>query len=441
MSPLDDQLRAAMHARADVLAPSPDPLAGIEARARGIKRRRAAASVAGAALAVTAVAFVVPALDLGGRAKPATFATQGPRVSSAYALDPAAPWAYRGTAAAKADLAAVQSAWAARHPGSTLTPLFGQVYEPAATAELAFVATGGSDGPRYGFVHVPTAAAPSFVYDEPLASGTAALPFALEGDEGRARLVVVAAPGVTRFEYAAGGVTYAPMTALASGVAIAAQQGTPWAAALRVTAPDGTVLLQGDAPDQGAGSQNVPANVLTSWPTRGTVADGPDQKALLTSFAKAFGRTPDKAVYRALYTGTSGGVRYTVGQAWFSGETKAYDVSYATGGTQGPAFFLGRATAGAPAVLAFVLSDLPGSPSELLVVVPQPRTGEISYAGDATVAFAAVPGWAARGVALIDRDPKARNDRLQVLDGNGDLSAPTYQGPVGALLCGYSSCG
>ncbi|MCW2587053.1 MAG: hypothetical protein JWN55_2569, partial [Frankiales bacterium] len=46
MSPLDDQLRAAMHARADVLAPSPDPLAGIEARARGIKRRRAAASVA-----------------------------------------------------------------------------------------------------------------------------------------------------------------------------------------------------------------------------------------------------------------------------------------------------------------------------------------------------------------------------------------------------------
>ncbi len=54
MSPIDDELRAALHGRAKALAPAPDPLAGIEARARRIQRNRVGAAVAGSALAVAA---------------------------------------------------------------------------------------------------------------------------------------------------------------------------------------------------------------------------------------------------------------------------------------------------------------------------------------------------------------------------------------------------
>ena len=62
MSPLDDELHDALHGRAATIVPPPDPMAGIERRAKGIRRRRLAASVAGGALALSAVAVAVPAL-------------------------------------------------------------------------------------------------------------------------------------------------------------------------------------------------------------------------------------------------------------------------------------------------------------------------------------------------------------------------------------------
>lgn len=43
--------------------------------------------------------------------------------------------------------------------------------------------------------------------------------------------------------------------------------------------------------------------------------------------------------------------------------------------------------------------------------------------------------------------PCARNgqvlcgDRLEVLDGDGNLGAPLYRGPVAPLLCGAEGCG
>jgi hypothetical protein len=442
MSPLDDQLRSAMHGRADVLAPSPDPLAGIESRARGMRRRRVAASVTGAALAVAAAALVVPSLSTGPGPKPAQVASDKPTALGADALDPAHPWAFRGKALTAGTAAHVQDEWRLRHAGSTLTPLYAQVHEPSAQEEAVFVASGGAGGDRYGFVRGSGSGA-EFVHDAPLATGTKVLAFAVAGDEAVPRLVVVAAPG-SRAQYAPDGTSYTPMTAKADAVAILALEGDQTRDRLRVTLPDGSVVTQ-EAPDYGpsGASQGDPSNLLSSWPQRGHSSVGPDRSELLTRFAQAFGRTPDKAVYRPLFTGgTDSGVRYTVGQAWFSGEDTAYDVSYATGGTNGPELFLGRATTTAPALLAFVIGGPPGTSTDLLVVVPQPRTGEVLYSPDATAPFAPQStGKSFDGVVVIDRSATATDDRLELLDGNGNLDQPTYRGPVGTLLCGLKGCG
>ncbi len=64
MTPIDEELRTALHERARSLPPPADPLAGIERRAARIRRRRVTAAVAGSALAVTVVAVGAPlALD------------------------------------------------------------------------------------------------------------------------------------------------------------------------------------------------------------------------------------------------------------------------------------------------------------------------------------------------------------------------------------------
>src|SRR3954451_8810401 len=130
MTPIDDELRNLLHARADVVKPAPDPLGGIERRARRMRRNRVAASVAGAALAVSAVAFAVPLLRPGSDSGATQFATQPPSAQPsaspvtvpAGALDPQHPWAYRGDPAVIAgnELVTLRAEWSAKHPGATL---------------------------------------------------------------------------------------------------------------------------------------------------------------------------------------------------------------------------------------------------------------------------------------------------------------------------------
>ncbi|MCU1587994.1 MAG: hypothetical protein JWN31_1487 [Frankiales bacterium] len=289
MSPLDDELHDALHNQAATIDPPADPMAGIERRARGLHRRRLAATIAGGAVVVAAVAFTVPALIPDSTApSPGPFATGGPAT-----LDPAPT--------------------------------------PTATA----TATASQSGP--------------------------------------------------------------------------------------------------------------PANVLTSWPQRGVSTRGPKQADLLLAFADAMGRSADvgKARYRELFLGDTGkGEGFTVGQAWFEGDTKAYGVSYTINvspdGTS--AFFIGPPTPANPTVLAFSVPNLAGM-SDLLVVVPQPNTGQVLY-DDGAGAFRPITGQDQRdGVVLIDRSVNATNDRLELLDGNGDMGHPTFEGPVAPLLCGIKECG
>ena len=97
MSPIDDELRAVLTARAGQLQPSPhqlseDVLPGVERRARRIRRNRIAVSVAGAALVISGLAVVVPALTPGGgtdRVTPPTMASQPPTPSPAVTSLPA----------------------------------------------------------------------------------------------------------------------------------------------------------------------------------------------------------------------------------------------------------------------------------------------------------------------------------------------------------------
>lgn len=432
MTPLDDELRAAMHARADVLTPAPDPLAGIEARARGLRRRRVTATVAGAALAVAAIAVAVPSLvdrDRADRAPGYATRTAGPDGS----LDPASPWPFRGKALTGGTLAHVRDEWQVMHPGSTLTPLFAQVWEPSGQEEAAFVAS-GPDGSRYGFVSGSESGA-DFRYDEPLPAGTTELAFALPGDEV-GRLLVVTAPGST-VDYAPDGSTYQPLTALADGVATGPREGVPGTDRLRVTAPDGSSHVR---PVPAA--ESVPANVV-SWPTRGS-----DESALLAAakaaVAPSLQATADTLDLKVLFGGsTDSGVHFVMGQVWRRGDAAAHSFSYAEGGSNGPEPFVGPVTGQDPALLAWLVGSLPGTTTDLLVVVPRIGAGQVSYDSDGAGAFRPVANGRSdlNGIGLVDRSRTATTDRLEVLDGDGNLDQPLYRGPVQPLLCGLKGCG
>lgn len=434
MTPLDDELRRTLSERASLVAPSADPLAGVEARASRIRRRRMAAAVAGAAAAVAAVALAVPSLVSDDSAtKPPQFATSTPTARSGPA--DLSEWEYRGNDIPAATLEAYRAAWNVRHPGfSSFVPLFGQVYEPSAQQEVVFVTT-GPDGRRVGVVR-STERDPEFVYDEPLGT-LRELAFVLPGDEV-ARILVVAPPDTEAITYRDSlDVPATMLTALAPGVATGPVGAERSGALVGVTRAD-----QGIDEFAPFDSTHVPDN-LVRWELRGTDAVSPSTLDLRTRFAQAFGRSDvDHTNYSPLFVGdTNSGVHYTMGQAWFSGADKAYSVSYATGGTTGPAFFLGKVTPSDPWGLAFLFGDLPGTTTDLLIVVPRPMIGEISYSPDASSPFQAVANGRSdlNGIAFIDRAKDATNDRLEALEGDG--IHVLYRGSVTPLLCGLKDCG
>ena len=319
MSPLGDELRSALSARAATVAPSPDPLAGIEQRARRIRRNRTTAAALGAALAVSVIAVGVPVLaSSSGGSRPSQLATAS---------------------------------------ATEATPTLGPT-------------SGSTAGPNSGPTTAPTTT---------------------------------------------------PTPVVAPGHASPSPSVTPAA---------------------GAGQ---PATVL-SWPPTGPAPTTGETADLLARFARSLGRPAGlpTARYRALKSYlTESGVRYTAGQAWFDGDRVAYDVSYARDRTAAPVFARWRTSPAGPAVLVFLLRIAPTFTSDLLVVVPRPGVGQVSYSPDATTAFLPVASGRsdANGSALLPRAPGTTADRLQVLDGDGNLDRPRYRGPVDPVLCGAPACG
>lgn len=184
----------------------------------------------------------------------------------------------------------------------------------------------------------------------------------------------------------------------------------------------------------------APGNLL-GWDVRGRDAMSPDTLDLRTRFARELGRTDvENTAYAPLYVDEQDGVAFTMGQVWFTDQDVAYSVSYAVGPDNVPQFHLGPVTPKDPWGLAFVVNGIPTH--QLLVVIPGPAVGQVSYAPHATGAFTPTshgPSYGG-GVLVIDRDLQASDDRLQVLDGNGNLDQPLYEGPVTPLLCDLHEC-
>ena len=457
MAPLDEELRAALRTRADALAPSPDPLAGIERRARSIRRRRIAASVAGAALAVSAIAVGATALRPTGQPGPAPFATA--TAAPPYALDPAHPWAYRGSPLAELgglpELA--ERVWLRAHDTArddvAFSLLYGHRYEPAGQPELVFLVREKASGRLHWAVALGAPAGPTLSLDFPLRGTPSVLLGALPGDEAP-RLVVVGPPQVTRIEYAPAWlppelgvlVQTRVLVPAAPGVAFTALEGRSGREHVIVTAGP-TRLYDGPAPEHAdqPTPPAQPANVL-GWPTRGT-AEPELMRPATAAATSALGGQPGDGRLRVLFAGHDGhGVRYLMGQVWLRGGGQAYGFSYTVSAAGQPAVFLGPATSAKAELLAFDIG-LPQSPgSSLLVVVPSPRTTQVLYDTDGVGALKPVSGTSADGgVVLLPRqsvDPVTESDRLQLLTGNGDPATDTtFQGPVLPLLCGRKGCG
>jgi hypothetical protein len=478
MSPIDDELRAALRGRAHELAPSPDPLAGIERRAKRIRRNRVAASVAGSALAVAAIALAVPTLTptaLPDQLPPVLAMPAVPSPAqqvSPYALDPTNPWPYRGRpdAAAPLDTDAYTIEWAGRRgvliDDVRFTPLYGQIEKPFGAPELVHLATLISSGESWWGVAQAAADGPVLLVDRPLAPGTIALSAALPGDEV-IRLLVTASPQADQFEYGADDATeFVPMTTPADGVGITALDGDPATDQVRVLV-QGAEIFRGPAPDlasapgtspsprasasprvsaspgpppPSAGSTDAarPDNVL-GWPARGVKND-----ALVERAGKAYATA--KGVSRAqvnwevlLVADNDAGQRYAVLNAWVLGQ-RAQVFGWIETPGRGPEPQLRPFTEKGQAVAALLLTEVPGSTVDQLVVVYQPRTGDVLYRASAGAERRSVTVDFLEGWTVIDRQNNATDDRLFVLDGNGDLDNPTFDGTVASLLCGETDC-
>lgn len=102
MSPLPDELRTAVVARTGDTVLPPDFLSGVVRRAGRMRRNRLAASVTGGALALAVLVTGGPLLVSSLTSSAPADLARAPEVVTAdgrYALDPAAPWPFRGDAA------------------------------------------------------------------------------------------------------------------------------------------------------------------------------------------------------------------------------------------------------------------------------------------------------------------------------------------------------
>ncbi len=481
MSPIDDELRATLRGRAYELSPAPDPLPGIERRAKRIRRNRVAASVAGSALAVAAIALAVPTLTptAGPDRVPAPFATTEPTAApspvptaapslSPYALDPADPWPYRGDpdAAVQGDLDAYTIEWAGRRGVLTddvrLVPLFGRIYESSAAPELVYLATLISSGQSWWGVAQATESGPELLVDRPLAPGTIALSAALPGDEVP-RLLVTASPQAEQIEYRADDdAAFVPMFASAAGVGTIALEGDPATDQLRVLVRDAEIF-RGPAPDlasspggnpspgasasprasaspsRSATPTTAPSNVL-GWPTRG-ITDSALVERAAQGYARAKGVARASVGWEVLFTGDNDpGQKYTILNAWVLGQPGQV-FGWIESPGRAPEPQLRSFTTSGQVVAAILLTEIPGTTTDQLVVVPQPRTGDVLYKTSPADKGRSVVIDGLDGVALVDRRKGAQGDRLVVLDGDGNLDKPTFDATVASLLCGEKSCG
>jgi len=269
----------------------------------------------------------------------------------------------------------------------------------------------------------------------------------------------VAAPDSRSIEYAADGVTFSAIATPFPGIGITRLGEDTLVDAVRVVGADGreayrgpvldtlpTVRVSSPSPSRSTSSSPTPStstsatpdNVL-GWPARGIKND-----ALVERAGKAYATA--KGVSRAqvdwevlLVADNDAGQRYAALNAWVLGQ-RAQVFGWIETPSRDPEPQLRPFTEKGQAVAALLLTEITGSTVDELVVVYQPRTGDVFYRASATEERRSVTVDFLEGWTVIDRQKNATDDRLFVLDGNGDLDNPTFDGTVASLLCGEKSC-
>jgi hypothetical protein len=447
MSPIDDELRSALSSRTGTVGLSPDFLSGVERRAGRMRRRRVAATVAGSALAVSALGLGGPlvASTLTRDSGPPTVAAPQQTVDPAarYDLQAGHLWPFRGDAAARDDMAGATAVqWAAtqgaRPDDVELVPLWAEVFEPSGVATLVFLAREGT-GPWHWAVASSGESGPEVLRDEVLQPRTYGLAVALPGDEVSRLLVLSSELTTPGYLHGDGdGVDGA------DGLLLAPREGDPDRDAFRVVAPDGTVLVEQRAPQppagasspEGPGTEQVPGDVAAPpsnavlWPTAGSASPELVEQAL-TSFATDVQTTRELVGGHLLYGLEEDGRSVVVLSAWEAGgDARTYGFTVDARGRT--ASTLTGPTSPGPAALAVLLPVADGL--DWLVVVPKPGSGQVLYAPDASGEPRAVPSQGTGAAVYRERPSSTTGDRVVVLDGDGDLDRPLYRGTVDELL-------
>ncbi len=256
-------------------------------------------------------------------------------------------------------------------------------------------------------------------------------------------VVVAAAPGTSRVEYRAGAAAAWKVIDQDSLTLVFARAASPQAGeALRITRNGrATVSALWTGPADGGSRPQAaaPGNVL-DWPARGTAGSGPSVDAVAAAYAKEM-RVP-KAYVRRLFSGdTDGGQRFLIGQAWIPGKP-ARTVGYVEAAGRESVLHIQPETRRGARLVAFLLTEQPGTTTDLLVVVPEPRTTQVDYRPSASAPWRAASTFATLdGVVLVDRAKNPGEDALRLLTGNGDPAAPsTLVVRVSEALCDGPGC-
>lgn len=442
MSPLDDELRAALRGRASVLTPTPNPLAGIERRAGRMRRNRIAASVAGSMLAAALVAAVFPAIQVSLMSQPDV-----PPVASSTAPEPsplasrpinAVDWPSTPLDPAQHDDYVAEWATTRERPGS---PVEGEVLysgrTPVGRQVFAFQLWFPGE-PANLHVMVSDDAGPLPLGDTLAAPGLDLVQAIIPGEEFP-YVLVLPRPGVDEVRYAADGMTFQPVR-LQGRTALLERTGPTGEKPDRIQLLEGgRVVHTGEANPGGPtdGEQEGPDNLL-GWPARGQSNEALQERAA-AAYATAKDTDRSQVAYRVLLTAdTDAGTRYTVLEAWVQGRQAQVFALIETPGRP-PEPVLQPLTEPAEPVVAVLLTEQPGSTADELVVVPAPTTGQVRYAPNGSAEpepVEPVPGL--DGIVLLSRDRGAQDDRLRLIDGDG---TQTFEGRVSDLLCGEKSCG
>jgi len=260
----------------------------------------------------------------------------------------------------------------------------------------------------------------------------------------RAAFVVVAtAPGTSRVEYRAGEAAGWKVIDQDSSGLIFARSATPAVGeALRLTrngratvSPVSKSLRDRTPAPQAAGPSN-----LLDWPARGIESTGPSVSTVAAAYAAA-AKAPEVKVRRLFSGNTDAGLRYLIGQAWVPGKP-AVTVAYVENPGREPELKIQPATPEGVRLVALLLTDQPGTTTDLLVVVPEPRTTQVSYRTSRTAPWKPAFTYSTLdGVAFVDRAKDAGDDALRLLTGNGDPAAgSTLVLPVSQALCNGAGC-